>query len=97
MKSYHYFFYILKLIILIAILLSRVGLIPVNGKYYIIIESLFKFSLGVFIIIYFSNKNLDVERHDRILFFISGVVLISMIDYKALKVALKEDYKINLF
>ncbi len=97
MKSYHYFFYILKLIILIAILLSRVGLIPVNGKYYIIIESLFKFSLGIFIIIYFSNKNLDVERHDRILFFISGVVLISMIDYKKLKIAVKEDYNINLF
>ena len=92
MKSYHYFFYILKLVILIAILLSRVGLIPVDGKYYIIIESIFKFSLGIFIIIYFSNKDLNVERHDRILFFISGVVLISMIDYNKLKKALKEKY-----
>jgi hypothetical protein len=92
MKSYHYFFYILKLIILIAILLTRVGLIPVDGKYYIIIESLFKFSLGIFIIIFFLNKDLNIERHDRILFFISGVVLISMIDYDKLKIAIKQDY-----
>ena len=94
MKPYHYFFYILKFIILIAILLMRFGLIPVNGKYYIIIESLFKFSLGVFIIIFFANKDLNVERHDRVLFFISGVVLISMIDYDELKKALKKDYNI---
>jgi len=96
MKSYHYFFYTLKLIILIAILLSRVGIIPVDGKYHIIIESLFKFSLGIFIIIYFSNKDLDVEKHDRILFYISGIVSISMIDYNKLKIAIKEDYKISL-
>ncbi len=94
MKPYHYFFYILKFIILIAILLMRVGLIPVNGKYYVIIESLFKFSLGIFIIIFFSNNELNVEKHDRVLFFIAAVVLISMIDYDELKKALKEDYKI---
>jgi hypothetical protein len=97
MKSYHYFFYVLKIIILIAILLTRVGIIPIDGKYYIIIESIFKFSLGIFIIIYFSNKNLNVERHDRILFYISGVVLISMIDYDKFKKALREEYKITLF
>ena len=96
MKSYHYFFYILKFIILIAILLTRVGLIPIDGKYYIIIESLFKFSLGIFIIIFFSNNQLNVERHDRVLFFISAIVLISMIDYNKLKKALKEEYKIIL-
>ena len=93
MKPYHYFFYILKFIILIAILLMRVGLIPVNGKYYVIIESLFKFSLGIFIMIYFSNKDLNIEKHDRILFFISGIILISMIDYDELKKAIKEEYK----
>jgi hypothetical protein len=93
MKPYHYFFYILKMIILIAILLMRVGLIPVNGKYYVIIESLFKFSLGIFIMIYFSNKDLNIEKHDRILFFISGIILISMIDYDELKKAIKEEYK----
>jgi len=94
MQPYHYFFFILKFIILIAILLMRFGLIPVNGKYYVIIESLFKFSLGIFIIIFFSNNELNIEKHDRVLFFIAGVVLISMIDYDQLKIALKEDYKI---
>ena len=94
MQPYHYFFYTLKFIILIAILLMRFGLIPINGKYYVIIESLFKFSLGIFIMIFFSNNQLNVEQHDRVLFFIAGVVLISMIDYDELKIALKEDYKI---
>ena len=93
MKPYHYFFYTLKFIILIALVLIRFGLIPVNGKYYIIIDSLFKFSLGIFIIIFFLNNELNVERHDKILFFISGVVLILMIDYNELKIALKENYK----
>ena len=92
MKTYHYFFYILKILILIAILLTRFGLIPINGKYYIIIETLFTFSLGIFIIIYFSNKNLHIEKHDRILFSMSGVVLISMIDYNKFKIAIKENY-----
>ncbi len=95
MQPYHYFFYILKFIILIALLLMRVGLIPINGKYYIIIESLFKFSLGIFIILFFRNKDLNVDRHDKILFFIAGIVLISMIDYNQLKIALKEEYKFN--
>ena len=94
MKSYHYFFYILKLLILIAILLMRLGLVPINGKYYTIIESLFKFSLGLFIIIYFSNKKLNIERHDRVLFYISGVVLIAMVNYKALYEAIKSDYRL---
>jgi hypothetical protein len=94
MKSYHYFFYILKLLILIAILLMRLGLVPINGKYYTIIESLFKFSLGLFIIIYFSNKNLNVDRHDRILFYIAGVVLIAMVNYKELYEAIKSDYRL---
>ena len=72
----------------------RLGLVPINGKYYTIIESLFKFSLGLFIIIYFSNKNLNVDRHDRILFYIAGVVLIAMVNYKELYEAIKSDYRL---
>lgn len=94
MKLYHYFFYILKLLILISILLMRVGIVPFNGKYYTIFESLFKFSLGIFIIIYFSNKNIKIERHDRILFYIIGIVLIAMVDYKKLYNAIKSDDKL---
>ena len=72
----------------------RLGLVPINGKYYTIIESLFKFSLGLFIIIYFSNKKLNVDRHDRILFYIACVVLIAMVNYKALYEAIKSDYRL---
>jgi hypothetical protein len=84
MKSYHYYFYIIRLIIFIAILLMSIGLIPIDGKYYIIVQDLFKISLGIFIIIYFSNKNLNIDSNDKNLFFIIGIILISMVNYNEL-------------
>ena len=60
------------------------GLIPIKGKYYIIIQDLFKISLGIFIIIYFSNKKLNVDKHDKNLFLIIGIILISMVNYNEL-------------
>jgi hypothetical protein len=93
MKTYHYYFFVLKFIILIAILLSKFGVIPINGKYHIIVDSLFKISLGIFIIIYFLNNNLNIDNHDRLLFFVSGVILITMVNYNELYEAIKSDYK----
>ena len=57
-------------------------IIKVNNKIYIIIDLIFKLSLGFFIIIFFSiNKNLNIDNHDRILIILSGFVLILLIDY----------------
>ena len=61
-----------------------IGLIPIKGKYYIIVQDLFKISLGIFIIIYFSNKNLHIDKHDKNLFFVIGIILISMVNYNEL-------------
>ena len=85
MKGYHLYFYLLKILILIFIGLISLKIINVKNKYYIIIESIFKFSLGLFIIIYFSmnkNNNIILPKHDRIIIILSGFILILLVDYK---------------
>jgi len=82
MKNYHLYFYFLKFIILLLIAMMSLKIIKVNNKIYIIIDLIFKLSLGFFIIIFFSiNKNLNIDNHDRILIILSGFVLILLIDY----------------
>lgn len=57
-------------------------IIKVNNKIYILIDSIFKISVGLFIIIFFStNKNLIIDNHDRILIILSGFILILLVDY----------------
>ena len=78
MKSYHYFFYMLKIIILTLIVLIHFDVIYVNNKYYQLIETVFKTALGFFIIIFFS------EKHDKILIILSGFILILINNYSEL-------------
>jgi hypothetical protein len=81
MKVYHLYFYILKIIILILIALMLLKIIPLKGKFFIIIDTIFKFSLGIFIVIFFSTKKLDIDKHDRMIIIISGFILLLLIDY----------------
>ena len=81
MKVYQVYFYILKIIILILIALMLLKIIPLKGKFFIIIDTVFKFSLGIFIIIFFSTKKLDIDKHDRMIIIISGFILLLLIDY----------------
>lgn len=93
METIHYYFYTIKIIILIAIILMRLKIIPIDGKYYIIIEGLFKISLSIYIILFFATSKLNIDRHDRILFIMSGFILLSLIDYENLYKAIKSKYK----
>ena len=82
MKNYHLYFYFLKFIILLLIAMMSLKIIKVNNKIYILIDSIFKISVGLFIIIFFStNKNLIIDNHDRILIILSGFILILLVDY----------------
>ena len=82
MKNYHLYFYFLKFIILLLIAMMSLKIIKVNNKIYIFIDGIFKFSIGLFIIIFFStDKNLIIDNHDRILIILSGFILILLIDY----------------
>ncbi len=84
MKSYHYFFYMLKIIILSLIVLIHFDVIYVNNKYYHLIETIFKTALGFFIIIFFSTHNFGIEKHDKILIILSGFILILINNYSEL-------------
>lgn len=82
MQNYHVYFYALKLSILILIALMSLKIITVKTKIFILIDTLFKLSLGLFIIIFFlKSNNLKINDHDRILIILSGFILILLIDY----------------
>lgn len=82
MKNYHIYFYILKLSILLLIILMSLKIITVKTKLFIIIDSIFKLSFGIFIIIFFlKNNSVKLEYYDKILIILSGFILILLIDY----------------
>ncbi len=85
MNTIHYIFYSMKLLILLSIVLMRFNIIPQEGPLFLILDTLFKFSLGVYVI-YFFGFNLcpNINPHDRLLFIISGFILIILIDFKSL-------------
>ena len=57
-------------------------IIPVNNNYIVLIDSLFKFSLGLFIILFFStHKFQNMDNNDRILIILSGLILLLLVDY----------------
>lgn len=85
MKVYHVFFFLLQLVILGAIALIYIKKFPTKNNVYIIIDSLFKFSLGLFIVTYFlTNKEHKIQMYDRILIILFGLTLLVLIDYIAL-------------
>ena len=82
MKSYHIYFYILKLFILFLLILIYLKIIPIKNKLFVLIEFIFKFSVGIFIILFFSYDNCtNLDKHDRIIIILSGFILILLIDY----------------
>jgi hypothetical protein len=85
MKVYHIFFFLLQLVILCAIALIYIKQFSTKNNVYIIIDSLFKFSLGLFIVTYFlTNKEHKIQIYDRILIILFGLTLLALIDYIAL-------------
>jgi hypothetical protein len=82
MQHYHVYFYILKFLILLLVALMSLKIIPVNGKLFTLIDTIFKISVGLFIIIFFSRGNcVSLDKHDRIIIILSGFILIMLIDY----------------
>jgi len=79
MKTYHLYFYFLKIILLIILCLTSLNIIKTNSKIYILVHDIFRFSLSLFIILFFSiNKSAKecLDIHDRILFIIAGFILL---------------------
>jgi hypothetical protein len=82
MRDYHIYFYILKFTILVLIALMSLKIIPVKNKLFILIDCIFKISLALFIIIFFTTKKIiGLDDHDRLLIILSGFILLLLIDY----------------
>ena len=82
MKHRHYYFFSIKIIILFCVLLLALKKITSTNIFYVLFEFIFRFSIGLFIIIYFvTHKKLNISHHDRLLFIISGFVILILIDY----------------
>jgi len=85
MKVYHILFFLLQIVILCSIALIYIKQFETKNKVYIIIDSIFKCSLGLFIVTYFlTNKEHKIQIYDRILIILFGLTLLALIDYIAL-------------
>lgn len=94
MEIYHLYFITLKIFILLLLVLIGLKIIKVKNKLLVLIDFIFKFSLGIFIIIFFSaNKALNLNKEDRLLIILSGFILIILIDYiKVINILFNKKY-----
>lgn len=94
MKHHHYYFYTLKVIILFCILLLALKKITNKNKFYILFDFIFSFSIGLFLIIYFiQNKELNIDKHDKIIFIMAGFIILILIDYiKVINILFETQY-----
>ncbi len=64
-------------------ILIFLGKIPSDGPIYVIMDTVFKISLGFYIILFFGyHKSIDLNKHDRMLLVTSGFILLMTIPYK---------------
>ena len=66
----------------ILIIIGALSLKYFNNKDKILLlaDSIFKFSIGLFLIIYFLNNNVK-DVNNRVIFIVSGFIFILLIDY----------------
>ena len=82
MKQYHILFFLFKFFILCIVGMIALHVISVDQHIMIFIDSLFKLSVGFFLIFFFStNQTCQIDKYDRILFIFTGLILLLLIDY----------------
>jgi len=82
MKVYQFYFFFLQIVIFIFITMISLKIIPVKDNILTLLDFVFKISIGLFIIIFFSeNKFENLSHKDRIIIIISGFILILLVDY----------------
>jgi len=82
MKIYHIFFFLLEIVILATVGMIYLKKIQIKSNLYIIIDSIFKFTFGLFIVTFFlTNKEHKIGIFDRILIILFGLTLLALIEY----------------
>jgi cell division protein FtsW (lipid II flippase) len=95
MKGYQIYFYLLFFCVLFIISAISLKFIDTNNNFKLIIDSIFKFSIGIFIIIFFLNKkNNKIDNNDKMLFILIGFIILLLINYiQLINIILKKDQK----
>lgn len=84
MKGYQIFFVILRLLVLIQLLLVFFMKQDFSPLVKLLIDSVLKLSLGLFIIIFFYFNNVGLDPWDIYILQFSGILVIVNIDYTRL-------------
>jgi hypothetical protein len=84
MKGYHVFFVILRLLVLIQLVLVIFKKRIFSNKIKLIIDSVIKLSLGLFIILFFYFHNSGIDPWDIYVLQFAGILIIVDIDFTGL-------------
>ena len=84
MKAYHIFFIILRILVLIQLLLVVFMKQSFSPVIKLLIDSVLKLSLGLFIILFFYFNNVGLDPWDIYVLQFSGILVIVNIDYTSL-------------
>ena len=84
MKGYHIFFVMLRLLIAIQIVLVIFKKKSFSPMIKVLIDSVLKLSLGIFIIFFFYFNNVGLDPWDIYVLQFSGILVIVDIDYGSL-------------
>ena len=81
MKGYHIFFILLRVLVIIQLFLVICKKQPFSPEVKIIIDTVLKLSIGIFIIIFFYFNHVGLDYWDVFILQFSGIVIILDIDY----------------
>jgi len=84
MKGYHIFFFILRLLVLIQLVLVVFMKHNFSPLIKLLIDSVLKLSLGLFIIFFFYFNHVGLDPWDIYVLQFSGILVIVNIDYTSL-------------
>ena len=84
MKGYHIFFAILRILVLIQLILVVFAKQTFSPIIKLLIDSVLKLSLGLFIILFFYFNNVGLDPWDIYVLQFSGILVIVTVDYSSL-------------
>ncbi len=87
MEWYHAYFGVLKVLVIIVLAIFYFKIISFKPPVFILIDTIFKISLGLFNIFFFmpSNKKVKLPFEDRMIVIASGFILLMLIDFQGIK------------
>ena len=86
MKKYHYFFIVLKLLIVLLIVLNTVYKTNYSPYLREILEDIFTIFVGVMMVFFFwpFKKEVQLDKHDKLIALSAGTLLLITKNYKQL-------------